>query len=120
MTEKSHGQSAQRKKSPHFGTLIFLMVFITLWVVGFGCLIYQGHVLLSEGRLATATITKKVMHPAGEGGYTQTTFEEDFVFTTADGHSIEGKRDLTPSIGIESGKAIHSRSPMRRATRSIT
>jgi len=95
MTEKSDQQS-ERKRSPYFGTLIFLMVFMTAWFVGLGCLVYQGHLISSEGLLATATITRKVMHPAGEGSYTRTTFEEDFFFTTAEGSRIEDRKtDLT-------------------------
>ena len=35
------------------------------------------------------------MHPAGEEGYTKTAYEENFVFTTAEGKRIEGKTDLS-------------------------
>jgi hypothetical protein len=45
--------------------------------------------------VATATITGKVMHPAGLEGYTKTAYEEGFTFTTAEGKRIEGKTDLT-------------------------
>jgi len=34
------------------------------------------------------------MHPAGEEGYTKTSYEEDFAFTTTEGTRIEGKTDL--------------------------
>jgi hypothetical protein len=54
---------------------------------------YSAHLIASQGQLATATITGKVMHPAGLEGYTKTAYEEDFAFTTAEGERIEGKTD---------------------------
>jgi hypothetical protein len=56
---------------------------------------YSAHLIASHGQVATATITAKVMHPAGQEGYTKTSYEEDFAFTTAAGKRIEGKTSLT-------------------------
>src|SRR5208283_1819986 len=52
---------------------------------------YSAHLVASQGQVATATITGKVMHPAGLEGYTKTAYEEDFTFTTAEGKRIGGK-----------------------------
>lgn len=56
---------------------------------------YSAHLIASQAQVATATITGKVLHPAGQEGYTKTAYEEDFVFTTAAGKRIEGKTNLT-------------------------
>ena len=61
----------------------------------FGYAAYGAHFLASAARVVTATITKKVMHPAGEAGYTHTSYAIDFVFTTADGNRVEDKTSLT-------------------------
>ena len=95
MTNKPPGQSAKAKKSAHF---VFwpVSLFIVTGLVGIvGYMEYSAHLIASQGQLATATITGKVMHPAGLEGYTKTAYEEDFTFTTAEGKRIEGKTDLT-------------------------
>ena len=60
------------------------------------------------------------MHPAGEPGYTKTTYEEDFVFTTAAGRRIEGKTNLTPDSWDRINPGDTFRSPMRPANRVPT
>jgi hypothetical protein len=95
MTEKSSRQSAKQKRSPLFGFFAACLFISTGWVGLFGYADYGAHFLASEARVATATITKKVMHPAGEAGYTHTAYEIDFVFTTADGNRVEDKTSLT-------------------------
>jgi hypothetical protein len=68
---------------------------VTGWLGIAGVWEYADHLIASQARVATATITRKVMHPAGQEGYTKTAYEEDFVFTTATGRRIEGKTNLS-------------------------
>ncbi len=97
MTDKSHPQPAKRRRSRWFlAWFILLIFFVTCWVVALAKFDYSTHLLASEGRVATATITKKVMHAAGEAGYTRTRYATDFVFTSADGISVEGTRRVSP------------------------
>ena len=56
---------------------------------------YAAHRIASQAQVATATITRKVLHPAGQEGYAKTAYEEDFAFTTAEGKRIEGKTNLS-------------------------
>jgi len=79
------------KKSPYFPICVVFLFITTGWVGMAGVWEYGAHVLASQGRVATATITKKVMHPAGEEGRTATSYEEDSAFTTGEGKRIEGK-----------------------------
>jgi hypothetical protein len=96
VTNKSPRQSAKTKKSPYFVFYAGSLFIFTGWVGIVGAWEYSAHLIASQGQVATATITGKVMHPAGQEGYTRTSYEEDFVFTTAAGKRIEGKTDLTP------------------------
>src|SRR5208283_483196 len=95
VTNKSPGQSAKTKKSPYFLIFAALLFITTGWVGIGGVWEYSAHLIASQGQVATATITGKVMHPAGQEGYTKTSYEEDFVFTTTDGKPIEGKTAVT-------------------------
>src|SRR5208283_818374 len=95
VTNKSSGQSAKTKKSPYFVFYAVSLFIVTGWIGMVGVWEYSAHLIASQGQLATATITGKVMHPAGQEGYSKTSYEEDFAFTTAEGKRIEGKTDLT-------------------------
>jgi hypothetical protein len=95
VTSKSSRQSAKTKKSPYFVFYAVSLFIVTGWIGIVGVWEYSAHLIASQGEVATATITRKVMHPAGEEGYTKTSYEEDFVFTTTEGKRIEGKTDLT-------------------------
>jgi hypothetical protein len=95
VTDKSRRQSAKTKKSPSFVFYAVSLFIVSGWVAMVGFWDYSAHLIASQGQVATATITGKVLHPAGQEGYTKTAYEEDFVFTTAAGKRIEGKTDLT-------------------------
>jgi len=95
VTNMSRPKSAKTKKSPYF-VIFAVLLFITTGWVGMGMIWeYSAHLIASQRQVATATITGKVMHPAGQGGYTKTSYEEDFAFTTTDGKRIEGKTGVT-------------------------
>ncbi len=93
VTNKSPGQSAKTKKSPYFVFFAVWLLIVTGWLGIVGYVEYSAHLIASQGQVATATITGKVMHPAGRGGYTKTSYEEEFAFTTVEGRRIEGKTD---------------------------
>jgi len=56
---------------------------------------YTAHDIAAHARVATATVTGKVLHTAGEPGYSKTAYEEDFAFRTAEGRRVEGKTRLS-------------------------
>ncbi|MGO8856685.1 MAG: DUF3592 domain-containing protein [Steroidobacteraceae bacterium] len=95
MTTKSPRQSAKTRKSPYIVFYAASLFIVTGWLGMVGLWEYSAHLIASQAHVATATITGKVMHPAGQEGYTKTAYEEDFVFTTAAGKQIEGKTNLT-------------------------
>lgn len=96
MTDKASRQPAKSKKSPNFRLFATFLLIATGWLGFAGVWTYSAHLLASQGQVVTATITGKVLHPAGQEGYAKTAYEEDFVFTTAAGTRIEGKAKLTP------------------------
>jgi hypothetical protein len=96
VTNKASLQSAKSKKSPLFVFYAVSLFISTGWLGMAGVWEYSSHVIASQGQVVTATITGKVLHPAGQEGYTKTSYEEDFVFTTAAGKRIDGKAKLTP------------------------
>ena len=95
MTNMSRPKSAKTKKSPYFVIFAVLLFITTGWVAMGVIWEYSAHLIASQGQVATATVTGKVMHPAGQGGYTKTSYEQDFAFTTTDGKRIEGKTGVT-------------------------
>jgi len=95
VTERSHPQPAKHHRSTWFlAWFVLLIFFVSCWVVALAKVAYSTHLLASEGRVATATVTNKVMHAAGDAGYNRTTYATDFVFTSADGKSVEGTRRI--------------------------
>jgi hypothetical protein len=96
VTSKSSRQSAKIKKSPYFVFYAVSLFIVTGWLGIVGVWEYSAHLIASQRQVATATVTGKAMHPAGEPGHTKTSYEEDFVFITAAGRQIEGKTNLTP------------------------
>jgi len=51
---------------------------------------YHAHRLSTDGHMATATVVQKVLHPAASNGTADTSFQVDYVFTTADGRRFDG------------------------------
>jgi methionine-rich copper-binding protein CopC len=82
------------------GILLFfglVLLFITSIFLGLlGDFEYRAHRLASEGKFATGTVVKKVMHAASNNGTSDTSYEVDYNFTTADGHQIEGNDKVNP------------------------
>src|SRR5271170_1051255 len=95
MISKLSSQSAKTKRSPYFVFYAASLFIVSGWIAMVGAWEYSAHLIASQGRVATATVTGKVMHPAGQEGYTKTSYEEDFAFTTAAGKRIEGKTTLS-------------------------
>jgi methionine-rich copper-binding protein CopC len=76
------------------GAVLLFISFIFVAVLGKDA--YDAHRFASEGRIATATVTKKVVHPASDNGTANTSYEVNYVFTTADGHKVEGSDTVDP------------------------
>jgi hypothetical protein len=92
---KPPGRSAKTKKSPYFAFYAWPLFIVTGWLGIVGIWEYSAHLLASQGQVVTATVTGKVLHPAGQEGYSKTSYEEDFAFTTAAGQRVEGKTDVS-------------------------
>jgi Protein of unknown function (DUF3592) len=75
------------------GVLLFVSsIFLALM----GSYVYRAHRLASEGKFATGTVVKKVMHHASDSGTSNTSYEVDYNFTTADGRKVEGNDTIDP------------------------
>jgi methionine-rich copper-binding protein CopC len=59
---------------------------------------YHAHRLATDGRMATATVTKKVVHRASDNGTSNTSYEVNYSFSTADGRRVEGSDTVDPDI----------------------
>jgi hypothetical protein len=57
---------------------------------------YRAHRLASDGKFATGTVVKKVMQPASDYETSDTSYEVDYSFTTADGHDVQGTDTVDP------------------------
>ncbi len=62
---------------------------------------YHAHRLATDGRMATATVIKKIVHRASDNGTPNTSYEINYGFNTADGRkSTAVTRSIrTPGIG---------------------
>ena len=68
-----------------------VLLFVSSIFIGFmGDFVYRAHRLASEGKFSTGTVVKKVMHQASDSGDSNTSYEVDYFFTTADGRKLEG------------------------------
>jgi hypothetical protein len=75
------------------GVLLFVSsIFLALM----GTYVYRAHRLASEGTFSTGTVVKKVMHQASDSGASNTSYEVDYSFTTADGRTVEGNDTIDP------------------------
>ena len=72
---------------------LILLAFSVL-IAFFGVSDYDAHRLATHARVATATVNRTVLHPAGIEGYASTVYEFDYVFTAADGTRIESEDQL--------------------------
>jgi len=81
------------------GLLFFGVVLLFISTIFLGILgkyMYRAHRLGSEVKFATGTVVKKVMQPASGNGTSDTSYEVDYSFTTADGHDIQGNDTVDP------------------------
>ncbi len=75
------------------GVLLFVSsIFLALM----GSYVYRAHRLASEGKFATGTVVKKVMHQASDSGTSNTSYEVDYSFTTAEGLKVESNDTIDP------------------------
>lgn len=58
---------------------------------------YHAHRLASDGRIATATVIKKVVHRAADNGTLNTSYEVNYLFSIADGRKVEGSDTVDPN-----------------------
>jgi Protein of unknown function (DUF3592) len=57
---------------------------------------YHAHRLASDGQIATATVINKVVHRAADNGTSNTSYEVNYLFSTADGRKVEGSDTVDP------------------------
>jgi len=69
---------------------------------------YHAHRLSTDGRMATATVVQKVLHRAASNGTADTSFEVDYVFTTADGRRFDG----SDTVDADTWERIADRGPV--------
>jgi hypothetical protein len=76
------------------GVLLFVS---SIFIFFMGDYVYRARRLASEGKFSTGTVVKKVMHQASDSG-DNTSYEVDYVFTTADGRKLEGDDKVDPDV----------------------
>ena len=86
-----------------------VLLFLGLLLVGLTAKdTYHTHRLSTDGRMAKATVVQKVLHPAARNGTADTSFEVDYVFTTAGGRRLEG----SDTVDAETWERIADRGPV--------
>lgn len=76
------------------GAVSFILFAFSMLIVFFGVSDYDAHRFATQARVATATVTRTVLHPAGIEGYASTIYDIDTVFTAEDGTRIESEDPL--------------------------
>lgn len=59
---------------------------------------YKAHRLAVEGRLATGTVTQKVINRATDNSDSHTSYKINYSFTSADGRKIDGSDTVDPDV----------------------
>jgi hypothetical protein len=57
---------------------------------------YYAHRLSTDGRMASATVIQKIMHRAAANGTSDTSYEVDYEFTTAEGRKVDSSDTVDP------------------------
>src|ERR1017187_4814185 len=84
-------------KAPPLIFIGAILLFVgSIFIAIMGTYVYRAHRLASEGKFATGTVVKKVMHQASDSGTSNTSYEVDYNFTTADGRTLEGNDTIDP------------------------
>jgi hypothetical protein len=86
---RSSAEKAAALSRQMLGAVSFVLLVFSVLIVVFGVSDYDAHRLATQARVATATVNRTVLHPAGIEGYANTVYEFDYVFTAADGTRIE-------------------------------
>lgn len=77
-----------------FGAVSFILLAFSVLIVFFGVSDYDAHRFAAQARVATATVKRTVLHPAGIEGYASTVYAVDYAFTAEDGTHIESEDQL--------------------------
>jgi hypothetical protein len=77
------------------GSVVLLIS--SLLVVLLGDSVYPTFRLATDGLPATGTVMKKTMHHADDRGIENSSYQVDYLFTTADGRSVPGSDTVDPS-----------------------
>ena len=77
------------------GVLIFIS---SIFFLILGPYVYDQHLLSTQGKITTGTVVKKLMHQASDSGNTDTSYEVDYSFLTAEGTKGEGNDTIDPDV----------------------
>jgi len=77
------------------GVLIFIS---SIFLIILGPYVYEQHLLSTQGKITTGTVVKKLMHQASDSGNTDTSYEVDYSFLTAEGTKVEGNDTVDPDV----------------------
>jgi hypothetical protein len=91
---RSSAEKAAASSRQMLGAVGFILLAFSVLIIFFGVSDYDAHRLATQARVATATVKRTVLHPAGVEGYASTVYEFDYVFTAADGTRIESEDQL--------------------------
>ena len=80
------------------------LLFVAFVLLFLGCLFvalsakdtYYAHRLSTDGRMATAAVVQKIMHRAAAKGTSDTSYEVDYEFTTAEGRKVDSSDTVDP------------------------
>src|ERR1700730_5143465 len=74
-----------------------ILVFISsIFLLILGGEVYKQHLLSTQGKVTTGTVVKKMMRRASDSGSSDTSYEVDYTFTTADGIKVESNDTMDP------------------------
>src|ERR1700676_1360726 len=87
------------------GILIFIS---SIFFLILGPYVYDQHLLSTQGKVTTGIVVKKRMRQASDSGSSDTSYEVDYSFNTADGTKVEGNDTLDPDAWdpIKEGDSI--------------
>ena len=75
------------------GILIFIS---SIFLLILGPYVYKQHLLSTQGKLTTGIVSTKRMRQASDSGDSDTSYEVDYSFNTADGTKVEGNDTMDP------------------------
>src|ERR1700730_14940450 len=75
------------------GILIFIS---SIFLIILGPYVYDQHLLSTQGKVTTGIVIKKRMRQASDSGSSDTSYEVDYSFNTADETKVEGNDTMDP------------------------